>query len=60
MKKYAPFVVTGLLSAGLALGLFSLINKPDTGLELSIPQTVLTNYSPSWIGIPVLLAGWNA
>lgn len=46
MKKYTPFIVTGLLSAGLALGLFSLINKPAVVTAPSVPQTVLTNYSP--------------
>lgn len=46
MKKYAPFVVTGLLSAGLALGLFSLLLKPNVLIDSSPPQTILTNYSP--------------
>lgn len=46
MKKYAPFVVTGLLSAGLALGLFALFLKPDVLVESSSPQTVFTNYTP--------------
>jgi S1-C subfamily serine protease len=49
MKKYAPFIATGLLSAGLALGLFSLIYAPKATTSLA-PQTVLTNYSP--IGMP--------
>ena len=46
MKKAFPFILTGLLSAGLALGLFSLIYKPNVVVEPSIPQTILTNYSP--------------
>lgn len=46
MKKYAPFIVTGLLSAGLALGLFSLLLKPSVLGESSSPQTVFTNYTP--------------
>ena len=46
MKKYAPFVVTGLLRAGLALGLFALFLKPDVLVESSSPQTVFTNYTP--------------
>lgn len=46
MKKYAPFLVTGLLSAGLALGLFSLIQEPRVIVESSPAQTVLTNYLP--------------
>ena len=46
MKKYAPFVVTGLLSAGLALGLFALFLKPVVLVESSSPQTVFTNYTP--------------
>jgi len=68
MKKYAPFVVTGLLSAGLALGLFSLLSKPGISLELAMPQTVLTNYSPLGspspsslpVGTPDLVRASNA
>ena len=46
MKKYAPFIVTGLLSAGLALGLFSLISKPQLIVAPASARTVLTNYPP--------------
>lgn len=46
MKKYTPFIVTGLLSAGLALGLFSLINKQQGAADSSSARTILTNYSP--------------
>ena len=46
MKKYAPFVVTGLLSAGLALGLFSWIYKPTLQTVSTQPQSILTNFSP--------------
>lgn len=52
MKSYTPFVVTGLLSAGLALGLFSLINPPHYPEDSSSPQTILTNYSPFTSNIP--------
>jgi serine protease Do len=46
MKRYTPFIITGLLSAGLALGLSTLINKPTYVVDTSVPQTVLTNYAP--------------
>jgi len=46
MKKIAPFFLTGLLSAGLALGLFNLMDKPSYGDHQTEPQMVLTNYSP--------------
>ncbi len=46
MKKYTPFIVTGLLSAGLSLGLFSLINKNQSSAESASARTILTNYSP--------------
>ena len=46
MKKYLPFIVTGVLSAGLALGLFSLISKNTPFAETPAARTVLTNYSP--------------
>ena len=46
MRNFAPFVITGLLSAGLALGLFSLMDKPSYANNQAEPQMVLTNYSP--------------
>jgi len=46
MKRYTPFVITGLLSAGLALGLFTLVDNPTLSDNLSAPKMVLTNYSP--------------
>ena len=57
MKKYAPFIVTGLLSASLALGLFSLIYTPKADLVSMAPQTVLTNYSPFGIAAPTVPVG---
>jgi Do/DeqQ family serine protease len=46
MKRYTPFVITGLLSACFALGLFALLDKPAFSDNLSAPKMVLTNYSP--------------
>jgi len=46
MRKYIPFVVTGLLSALLALGLFMLFSEPRVIIEPARSNTVLTNYSP--------------
>jgi len=46
MKKYIPFVITGLLSAALALGLFMLFGRQPVIIQPASTQTVLTNYSP--------------
>jgi serine protease Do len=46
MKKYIPFVITGILSTGLALGLFLLIGKQPVIVQPATTNTVLTNYSP--------------
>lgn len=46
MKKYLPFVITGVLSAGIALGIFSMLFKPAVFVESASPMTVFTNYSP--------------
>src|SRR5687767_7723164 len=46
MKKYLPFIITGVLSAGIALGIFSILFKPSVFVEPGAPMTVFTNYSP--------------
>jgi len=46
MKKYLPFIITGVLSAGFALGIFSILFKPSVLVESGAPMTVFTNYSP--------------
>jgi serine protease Do len=46
MKKYLPFIITGVLSAGIALGIFSILFKPAVLVEAGSPMTVFTNYSP--------------
>lgn len=46
MKKYAPFIVTGLLSTALAFGLFVWVNDPVKLPESQAARTVLTNFSP--------------
>ncbi|MDQ3018230.1 MAG: trypsin-like peptidase domain-containing protein [Bacteroidota bacterium] len=46
MKKYLPCVITGILSASGALGVFMLIDKPTFLLDPNGHQAVLTNYSP--------------
>ena len=46
MKKYLPFVITGVLSAGISLGIFSILFKPSVLVEAGAPMTVFTNYSP--------------
>ena len=52
MKKYTPFFITGLLSAGLALGLFALVGNKTVADFEPTPQTVLTNYSPIDVSKP--------
>lgn len=47
MKKFLPFLVTGLLSATLALGVFTLLNKTESAHDASARYPVLTNYSPT-------------
>lgn len=46
MKKYLPFVITGVMSATLALGVFALIEKPYVYQEAQSPLTIFTNHSP--------------
>jgi Do/DeqQ family serine protease len=46
MKRYIPFVITGLLSSAFALGLFTLLYQPMVIQTSGEPQTVLTNYLP--------------
>jgi hypothetical protein len=46
MKKYLPFLITGVLSAGLALGIFTFLGKPDGSVESRTPLAVFTNRSP--------------
>jgi len=46
MRKYVPFVITGLLSATLALGMFTLLDKPEIVPENREPLTIFTNHTP--------------
>ena len=46
MKKYLPFVITGIISAGAALGLFTIVNKPVILPDIKEPLTLFTNHSP--------------
>ncbi|HXR82307.1 MAG TPA: trypsin-like peptidase domain-containing protein, partial [Saprospiraceae bacterium] len=46
MKKYYPFIITGLLSASSALGLFFVFGPKPTMIQQPATKTILTNYSP--------------
>ena len=46
MKKVFPFLVTGILSTFLALGIFTYLDNDDVQKEVVIQQPILTNYSP--------------
>jgi Do/DeqQ family serine protease len=46
MKKYYPFIITGLLSASTALGLFYVIGPKTVIVQPPVTKTILTNYSP--------------
>ncbi len=46
MKKSLPFILTGVLSALGAFGLFILFDRPAVLMEPQGPRTILTNYSP--------------
>ncbi len=46
MKKYAPFILTGLFSAALAFGLFILFDKPTVIVTSNPGRPMLTNYAP--------------
>ena len=46
MKKYLPFVITGIISASAALGLFTIVNKPIVLPDIKEPLTLFTNHSP--------------
>jgi S1-C subfamily serine protease len=46
MKKYIPFIITGILSACLALGLFMLFEKQPVIIQPAATRTILANYSP--------------
>ena len=46
MKKYLPFIITGLLSTCLAFGLFMIFGSQRVIIEPATTRTVLTNYSP--------------
>ena len=46
MKKYIPFIITGLLSTCLAFGLFMIFGRQVVKVEPAAARTVLTNYSP--------------
>jgi Do/DeqQ family serine protease len=56
MKRSLPFLITGLLSAGLALGLFALLYEPQVIVQEVSPRSLRTNYSPfeeSGTAVPV-------
>ncbi len=46
MKKYLPFIITGLLSTGIALAVFTIINQPIVLKEVRNPISIFTNQSP--------------
>lgn len=46
MKKLLPFIITGTLSAGIALGIFSILTKPTIVVENVTPKAVLMNQTP--------------
>ncbi|MBK9984407.1 MAG: trypsin-like peptidase domain-containing protein [Saprospiraceae bacterium] len=46
MKKIWPFLITGLLSIGIALGFFSILTRPVVVVQPVSPKTVLTNQPP--------------
>jgi len=46
MKKYYPFIITGLLSASSALGLFFVFGPKPAMIQQPATKTILTNYSP--------------
>lgn len=46
MKKIWPFLLTGVLSIGIALAFFSVLNRPPILIEAASPKAVLTNQPP--------------
>lgn len=46
MKKLLPFILTGVLSAAVALGVFALLYKPSTFIAPKEPRMIFTNHSP--------------
>ncbi len=46
MKKIVPFLITGLLSAVLAIGIFTMMDKSEP-VQAAPLYPVLTNYSPT-------------
>lgn len=46
MKKYIPFIITGILSASFALILFVFLYPSQYISDPQGPRTILTNYSP--------------
>jgi len=46
MKRSLPFLITGLLSAGLALALFTFFFQPPVVVQEVSPRALRTNYSP--------------
>ncbi len=46
MKKIWPFLITGVLSAGIALGFFSILVKPAIIIQSPAPRALLTNQPP--------------
>ena len=46
MRKYLPFILTGVLSAGIAIGVFTIIDRPSVEMESRSPLTIFTSHSP--------------
>lgn len=46
MRKYLPFILTGLISAGIAIGVFTIIDRPTVLMESRSPLTIFTSQSP--------------
>ncbi|MEO6133357.1 MAG: trypsin-like peptidase domain-containing protein [Saprospiraceae bacterium] len=46
MKKIWPFLITGLLSIGIATAVFSILSRPTVVVENPRPVAVLTNQPP--------------
>lgn len=46
MKKIWPFLITGLLSIGIAIAFFSILTRPAVVIETATPKAVLTNQPP--------------
>lgn len=57
MKKIWPFIITGLLSIGIAVSFFSILVRPTVVIENPGPKAVLTNQPPSYTSSQSLPVG---